>query len=321
MGLTAYQFVSVQEPRLTVRMARATSADAVVILDLEDSLWDVTDESRTAGLKAAGRDHLLTIAADNAALFGQQRIGVRVNRMGTAEAGLDLEALAAASRYVAFETVIATKVETQHDLARWREALGVHRVAYRELVPIVETVSGLANLRPLLAAAERMGIRNVVYGHYDFALDAGWWPFPEHDEARFWEHVEPLIRRFDEARMGWVHPPFFHLYDDERFGSILGRLAAVCRRDFGVITLGRRQTTLVSAFDAATAERPGPAGKGRSGRDPASLARDVVETFLANKRPTTSFAVDGRSGAFISPHVYLAARAFLERLEEGRAIA
>ncbi|MGI8929399.1 MAG: hypothetical protein ACR2H0_08060 [Candidatus Limnocylindrales bacterium] len=51
----------------------------------------------------------------------------------------------------------------------------------------------------------------MAYGHHDFALDSGWWPFPEHNEASFREHVEPLITRMEVAGFGYVHPPFFQL--------------------------------------------------------------------------------------------------------------
>ena len=38
-----YQFTAIQPPAVTVRLIRASAgADTTVVLDLEDSLWDVT---------------------------------------------------------------------------------------------------------------------------------------------------------------------------------------------------------------------------------------------------------------------------------------
>jgi hypothetical protein len=48
------------------------------------------------------------------------------------------------------------------------------------------------------------------------------------------------------------------------------------------------------------------------GEDTGDLARHVVDTYHANRRQAASFAVDGRSGEFISPHLYLAARNYLK---------
>ena len=50
-----YQFTAIQPTAVTARLIRASDGPSTtVVLDLEDSLWDVDDEARTAQLKAAG---------------------------------------------------------------------------------------------------------------------------------------------------------------------------------------------------------------------------------------------------------------------------
>ena len=312
------QFLALQEPRLTARLAQASAAlDAVVVLDLEDALWDVTDESRTAGLKAEGRRSLLALARDRRDLFARQRMGVRLNRWSSPESILDLAAIAEASRTVEFDTLVVTKVETELDLTEWVAALRRHGVAYRSLVPIVETRAGIDNLEAIAQGALRAGIEWLVYGHWDFALDSGWWPVPDHDHVVFWRHVEPLIERIEGLGLGYVHPPSFQLADMVRFGSILSRLRATCRREFGILTIGTPQTTFASTSprsDTRGGEWLLPADEPETATEHATR---IVRTFTANKRPNLSFAVDVPRREFISPHIFLAARDYLARAAGG----
>ena len=130
----AFQFISAQEPRLTARLLRASAGvDAVVVLDLEDSLWDVTDEWRTSGLKRAGRKDLRVLASQDGEIWSDEHIGVRVNRLSSSDCGEDLRVLADISQRVTFDCVLPTKVELGTDVQRWITLLRDHEVAYRRL--------------------------------------------------------------------------------------------------------------------------------------------------------------------------------------------
>ena len=316
--MKVFQFLAVQEPRLTARLAQSSaSLDVVVVLDLEDALWDVTDERRTTDLKAEGREHLLGLVRDHADLFARGQFGVRLNRWSSPDAALDLDALARARRLVELDSIVLTKVESEADLIDWATSLRDHGIVYRALVPIVETRAGIANLEAIAEGARRLGIAWLVYGHYDFSLDSGWWPVPDHDQAAFWRHVGPLIERIERQGLCYVHPPFFQLHDMDRFEGILSRLDATCGREFGVITLGRGQTSWASGR-----ARRGPASRVPPltevvSEDPDAHATRIVAAFMAGKRPDLSFAIDLPRGEFISPHIYLAAREHLGRLVDG----
>jgi citrate lyase beta subunit len=283
---------------------------ATVVLDLEDALWDVTDDARTHQLKAQGRRNLVTLAEDHPDLFATQPVGVRLNRLVGAHATADLEALAQLSRRATLECVVAPKIEAAAEVAAWRSELDRANVRYRGIVPIVETVAGLANLADVLAGARRIGVDWVTYGLYDHALDAGWWPIPELDSERFWEVARPIIDEVEAAGMHYVQPPFFQLHRPERFSRIVARLNGACRRRPGAIALGLAQTALVMTHEAVDLDADAVATE-HERRDPDATARHIVESYEANRRPAASFAVDGRSGEFISPHLYLAAQRYV----------
>jgi len=80
--VAAFQFIAVAEPRLTARLVRQSAGlDATLVLDLEDALWDIDDEARTAQLKAQGRRDFQALTITDPGLFADQRVGVRVNRL------------------------------------------------------------------------------------------------------------------------------------------------------------------------------------------------------------------------------------------------
>jgi citrate lyase beta subunit len=315
-----FQFLSMQPPETAARLIRASRrGSATIVLDLEDGLWDVTDEARTGRLKAGGRRDFVSLAAAHPELFEQHPIGVRINRLSGPEAERDLEALAEAARSVELECVVLTKVETALELVECSAALRARRIGCRGVVPIVETRRGLSNFDEIARGAGRAGVEWLVYGHFDFALDSGWWPIPEPDEPRFWEHVEPLIERIEAAGLGYVQPPFLATHDGSGFERLVARLAHTCTREFGVITVGLRQSALAERLGDAEgrlADRV-PDSPPRGATDPLVLARHVTAAYLAGRRPDAGFALDPRSGEFIPPHVYLAAQRFLHEVGEG----
>jgi citrate lyase beta subunit len=316
------QFASMQQAEVMARLIRASRrSPATVVVDLEDGLWDVIDEAETSALKAVGRENLVTLAQTHPELFARHPIGVRINRSTGPHVELDLDALALASRFVEFECVVPTKIETGAELREIAANLRGRGVAFRTIVPIVETRHGLANLERILDAARDVGTEWLAYGHFDFALDSGWWPFPEPGEARFWEQVVPLVHRLERAGLGYVHPPYFQTHDRVGMASIIRRLERTCSREFGIITLGPRQTEMADRLssrdgpaDEAVNAAPPMALRTASGESPSDLARRVVTAFLATRRHPGGFALDPRSGEFISPHVYLAARGYLRRV-------
>jgi citrate lyase beta subunit len=130
-------------------------------------------------LKAAGRVALTDLARSHANLFAGQPIGVRINRISGPEAALDIYALAQASRTVTFDCIVTTKVETAAEIATTLARLREASVAFRTVIPIVETRRGIAALGEIAAAARDAGLSSLCYGHFDYALDAGWWPIPD----------------------------------------------------------------------------------------------------------------------------------------------
>jgi citrate lyase beta subunit len=308
----ALPLLSIHAPPVTSRLVRQVLPYAgTVVLDLEDSCWDPIRPERSAALREQSRGHLLDLSRQGEALFAAGRIGFRINRFESPEFEKDLELLGRIPQRANLAAIVATKVETPDTLSDIVDALHRHGIAPREIVPIVETVRGIENLPQIVAAAPRLGVHAIVYGHYDFSLDAGHWPFLEFDDLRFWEWVQPIVRTIEAAGLTYIHPPFFRIYDAVGFDAVLGRLADMCSRPFGVLVLGPRQAAACPGFVRHSAP-PLPAPHLPTEAERAELAMSICRAFENYENENKGFAVDPISGYFISPHLYAAARAYLE---------
>lgn len=315
LAVKPVQFLSALKPEVMLRMIRRmTTSDAIMVIDLEDALWDVVSPERTAKLKQQGRNDLVNFARKFPQTFRQRQIGVRLNRLG-AEFLSDVESLVQIAGVATFDTVVLTKIESRNDLGACIERLTTNHIAYRNLVPIIETQAGIRNLDEILHEAQRQNIRHVVYGHYDFSLDAGHFPFLEFDESAFWEHVTPIIKRIEAEQLCYIHPPFFQMNDDARFTDSIRRLRDICKRPFGIITITERQTRRcheLAQWNSDLGRLPLRNAGFCSPEELGQSAQAITRSFEKNRRPSVSFAIDPESGRFISPHVYLAAVRYLE---------
>ena len=315
------QFLAVQKPDVMFRFINRLAVQAaVIVLDLEDALWDVIQPERTAELKAKGRKELVAFAQNYPGIFLQRQIGIRLNKNTGPEFSHDITALAQIADIVKFEAVVLTKIETPRDIIDCMSQLSDNRIRYKNLVLIVETKSGIENLDEIVHTAHNKNIEYIVYGHYDYSLETQQWPFLEFTEAGYWEHVIPIIKRIEDGHGNFIHPPFFQIYDDRQFTEIFHRLRTLCKRPFGIITLAEQQARLCSMLAeqmAITEEIPLRNSRIYQHDELVYLAESVRRSFEIKRRSRFSFVFEPKTGRFISPHVYLAAVRYLESDQNG----
>ena len=131
------------------RFAKASTSGAdAVIYDLEDS---VGIEDKEVARRAISTRQKATIYEI-----------VRVNSASSALLELDLQSISANPP----SAVMLAKAERSADLRRVADALG----ARVQLIPLIETAPGLANLTEILASPN---VLCAAFGSIDFALDMG----------------------------------------------------------------------------------------------------------------------------------------------------
>ncbi|MBA4048450.1 MAG: CoA ester lyase [Sphingomonas sp.] len=141
-------FLPASNPR-AIEKARGLPCDAV-ILDLEDAV--------APNVKAAAR--AAAVAAFTGGGFGGRLTVLRVNALDTPWGADDLKATAG----LAVDAVLAPKVATAADVARYRE-----RLAGQPLWVMIETCRALANLQAIADAVGAGG--GMVIGTNDLALE------------------------------------------------------------------------------------------------------------------------------------------------------
>lgn len=315
--LHTFQFLSIQKPVVTAKLLnRLIPFDATIVLDLEDGLWDPVNPDRTPGLKEQGRTDLLRLIESVPEVLDRQRIGVRVNRLASPEFSHDVACLKTISQFGRLNCIVLSKIESLEDIDAC-DQFATNAIRYSELVPIIETRSGLQNLKNIVAAAKNRHIRFIVYGHYDYSLDVGHWPFLEHDESGFWQHLTPIIHEIENNGLSYVHPPYFQIYDDAGFRSIIQRLRTLCRREFGMLTVALQQTSVSCAeskikTDRAVTDSLRPV-RSRSEQESIEFAEHIKLIYEQNRRLNYGFVIDPHTGRFVAAHEYIAALSCLKQ--------
>ena len=294
---------------------RMRMAGTCVVLDLEDGLWFPENPAKTEACRASAREELRTDADYLRRVSGGIALGIRINPVDTPEFMRDLETLA--SMHLEWNCIFLPKVESGPGYWRALEALSYSGVSCSELIPIVETRAGMERIRDIAVAAKEAGAACIQYGHQDYSLSSGHWPFWEQDRPQFKALVERIVAVAEDNGLGYIHTPYMHLRDREGFLEVQRWLKRICGLPHAQATLSWEQT---SARQHAAAEDQPSWRKGSlsqapirqsPGESPTALARQVVDGYLLNLHSGRGFSVDAETGRFFSPHEYRAALRFL----------
>jgi citrate lyase beta subunit len=308
-----YQFIPNAPVRVMERLIRSLVPGTMAVLDLEDGYLDVRDSGKTSDRRASGRQLLLQLCANAKGRANGRPVAMRINAAGSEDFGLDLPVVRAVAETFGLSVVILPKVESADQLRCSHAKLSAEAVEFGGLFPVVETRKGIDRIDEIVATAVEIGSPAIIYGHLDYWLAAGSWPFPNPRERAYWEPVERIAERaLSAGLLRYVHPPETELRDEALLAGMVARLRKICGDRFDVFSAGMSQTSLlqrlveaVSSSDSgleSLSEHP-PLAPAEIKR----LAKETCDLFEANNRQEHSFSADARSGRFIAPHQYLAA--------------
>jgi len=280
-GYRSILFAPGNHPR-RVEKALTLAADGV-ILDLEDAVA-VSEKIATRSLVANA-----LIAPRTGRLF------VRVNGLTTDWCHGDLSAVIRPG----LDGIILPKAEHAHEIhtADWmmaalERAEGLASGSI-DLIPIVETALGMANLRAICSAVPR--VRRIAFGAGDFTLDMGMvW---SRSEAELLPHRAACVMH---SRAAGLEPPLDTVWADltDKDGFAASALHAAQLGFQGKMLIHPDQITAANA-----AFSPSEAAVAR--------ARRIVEAFdQAEKAGLASIQLDGQ---FIDYPIVARARRVLEQ--------
>lgn len=188
------------------RVAKALSGPADgVILDLEDAVAEAEKPAARSALVEVLRERLQSGAAGGPEVF------VRINALPTPHAHADLEAVVVEG----VRGIVVPKVESASDLAiaDWvvtqLERDRALPPGGLQLVPILESAAGLANIGRLGAVTPR--VRRFAFGAGDFTLDTSM-EWTSGNEGVLWGRVSVVIA----SRAAGLEAPLDTVYPDLR---------------------------------------------------------------------------------------------------------
>ena len=292
--LRPYHFARAQRRGFAAYYQAIVAADGIVCFDFEDSIRGA-DQATTLAAKQAQRRRVRGLLQD--AGLAPARLAVRLNAPNTPHYAADLRALRGLP---GLHAVFVPKAE---DPAALRQVLRELPLPVRHVVPVVETQAGFAALPALLALPDpRLDL--LAFGHCDYNLSCGHFPFFHQDAEPYWGWLAALDAHAQAAGKRLLNSPVLQLADAALFAAVLHRLRGLASAA-GQITLCLSQTLACRQEDTGgVAAAAVPAGAGPE------CAQGLVRRFEQASPGGGAFAVDAQR-RLISPHEYAAARRLL----------
>ncbi|MCL5020127.1 MAG: aldolase/citrate lyase family protein [Bacteroidetes bacterium] len=302
-GIRPYYFCRLRTDGFIPFYEKIARLGGVLCFDLEDSI-DGPDEKASGNLKARQRAMLVDLLRSLESRIGKPMIGVRINSPSSEFYSHDLSAIHSLKR---LHSIFLPKLEEAAELESFASEL---RIDADEIIPVVETTKALDNIDRILSINDPR-FKSVAFGHCDFNLSCGFFPFHHQDSDKYWEWMDILDKHVSSSEKVLINSPVLRLGDSTLFKSTLSALGRY-RSVTGQITLCLEQTESCASYDDGPVKR---ISCSKPPSDPIEQARHIVSLFESNRVDGRSFAIDERR-EIISPQEYSAAMSFLER--EGR---
>ncbi len=316
MSYKIFQYVPMSKPKSLSKMVpKILDANAIIILDIEDSVQDTLNPINTPILKEEARQSIPILIEEllKKEIDISNNIYIRVNSFESGELEKDIKIVHELTNKVEKIGIFTPMIRTVNDLFIIKKLMGV-QFSKIKIIPIIETVDGYKNLKEILINANELNIEYIHYGHYDYSLDSEQWPFICQDEEQFWDFINNMIKIIENSNMKYMHTPFGNLSDEKLYKSVIKKLTKTCQYSFAVTALNFNQ--VLFAQDISEAENL--QYRKIYNIDKHELAEDVVKIFENNQCSKRSFSVDVKKAKFLTPHEYKMAKKYLEKIADER---
>ena len=305
------QYLPLTRPRATLKFLKSLNTRGInCILDLEDSAQDAFDVDKTNILKHEARvwlGYILERLESNISIEVYIRINSSTSRYYEEDLNYIQNAIPSDS---IVKGIFLPKVESYKQIEDLSFRISQFNNASLEIVPMIETKSGLANLTKILDSDENNKLFDFVhYGQFDYCLSAGIWPFSTPRDVEFWDIIKYILSELNNHSKSFVHTPFPFPEDKTLFWqSIFYLMDLFPKVDIMYSTLNI-DLSLTLPEDNLGAINPTQCKL--STKELISQAELICREFLENRANKRSFAIS--NGCFIPPHQYIAAKEYLSK--------
>lgn len=310
-----YYFINYRKENLFEFIKKINDCNAIICLDLEDSVQDIFNPHNTPELKNCHRK-FIKHKFNSQPELRNINFGIRLNPVNSPENNLDIDMLGKIRDNIALKSVFITKVGSKDDVIELGKRLDERKIKYNEIVAVIETQNGFRNLKEIVSSHLNK-LRKIAFGYCDFNLDKGLFPFHHQDSEVYWNSVKFIISKTEIAKeVEFINSPFLELDNHKGFVKMLSNLNFLCKKNFGQITLTHEQSGLCRNFLNQKEEMN------------FEYHNEDINTEAHAKNITTDFekfnmkngfSVAGKHGKYrilISPHVYRAALKFLNTIKK-----
>jgi len=305
-----YQFVKYSSATSIESIREKCASGAIICFDLEDSVSNWVDERKNKSIKQEYRNFLHSILCKLIAENPPLKFGVRINSVESGQQELDLDAIPAGS---IIHTILIPKVESSFHIDGLLFGLAAKGIVYKQLIPIIETHKGLHDLENILLA--NYPISKVGFGHCDYNLSIGAFPFFHQDSNEYWKWANRIMQILLAKNIQYINSAYLNLGNHVFFQSMLQHLHQVCNGNFGQFTLNHQQTLLCSSF---TKPKRQDEGFSKNRLDLGVNRKDIdslITSFEAYNKGQ-GFTLIPETDTIISPQEYCMAKRKLENWKE-----
>lgn len=311
----AYHFINYRQDRLKEYLKYIQDDNSVICFDLEDSIQDVFQPERNSRLKQSCRDFIKDYFFKNEMSL-DFLFGLRLNSFHSDEFAKDIDLLLEISNKTRISSLFLTKAESITELTELNRILDEKKINCDEIVAVIETKKGFDKLTEIVSV-EIKRLKKIAFGHCDFNLDNGIFPFHHQNSAEYWEWIDRILKVIVSkraARLGFINSPYLELDDDEGFLNMLSGMRELCKEKFFQITLTHNQTRLCrEQFSNGKLKFE---FKNENILDIKEYALKITKDFNDHSL-RNSFVLSGEKRKLISPHEFKASENYLRSSDEG----
>jgi len=303
-----YHFVKYNEHCSLDNLVKKNKSNAILCFDLEDSIQNIFNPPQNASLKAYHRDILRNTICHSKIISENSRIGVRINASNTTEQQLDIDSLVGLKK---IHTVFLPKTENTQQITNLINELDFKKINYIEIIPIIESKSGLANLTNI-GKINSEKIKSIAFGHCDYNFDVTTFPFFHQNSREYWTWVEKIVSTIKPFGLRFVNSPFLELDNDLFFEEMISSLKYICGVNYGQITLTFKQSMICKAFNKRPTAYFHKIPHRLDMRVNDFYAESFIESFQ-NENNNFGFTISEKKRILLSPQEYQASLNYLKQ--------
>jgi len=302
-------FVKYFEDEYQSYIDKFKNIDTILLFDLEDSIQDIFDNSKTYKLKQYYRTVLINIIKHNKITF-PHKVGIRINSPSTDHFDNDISLLKELYHFH-FDIIVLPKVNHSSDIRKFLEFTEKRGIEYKELGIVVETITGMNNLEDILEYRHSK-YKYVFFGFIDLNYDYENIPFVHQNNHEFWNWIEYVAGKMKNSDKIYVNPPAFNILSPEYFSWIIEKTYEIFQKDFYQLCVMYYQVVTCNQFQR-NIHYNSELYLDHFNPDKIKYAAELIHCVNETNK-NKGFSITQKS--FITPHEYYTAQKYLRRTYE-----